>query len=179
MRYWASRSAACNGCGSVIRTEIICTYAVACSLVCRVRAGVERKGDDECWPWTHYVETDGYGRFRFNKKRYYAHRAAYELVNGPVPRGMVVMHSCDNPLCCNPAHLSVGTSRDNTIDMDRKGRRVTFRGEETPQAILNEAAVRFIRSSGWKAADLAKHYGVHPNCIYAVLQRRSWKHVTA
>jgi len=80
-------------------------------------------GPAACWPWTR-SKVKGYGSFHIRRggssKR--AHRLAYELTNGPVPAGLVVMHLCDRPECCQPAHLSVGTHADNHRDAVRKGR---------------------------------------------------------
>ena len=84
---------------------------------------------DECWPWTASVFKNRgcYGKFqagtnRETRKAVYAHRWAYEWSKGPIPPGMCVLHSCDNPPCCNPAHLSLGTRADNLADMCRKRR---------------------------------------------------------
>lgn len=78
-----------------------------------------------CWPWTG-LRSKGYGRFKVgDKNRYFAHRVAWELANGPIRRDLgelVVMHTCDNPPCCNPAHLRLGTDADNQADMRAKGR---------------------------------------------------------
>ena len=77
----------------------------------------------DCWEWTAAFNNIGYGMFRWatNKMRS-AHRASYELFNGPIPEGMIVCHSCDNPKCVNPKHLWAGTHRDNYNDMMAKGR---------------------------------------------------------
>ncbi|WP_366001547.1 HNH endonuclease signature motif containing protein [Sphingomonas sp.] len=76
-----------------------------------------------CWNWSAAVGSRGYGNFGWKAGRSVnAHKAAYLLTKGDVPDGMVVMHSCDNRRCCNPAHLSVGTYSDNTQDGIRKGR---------------------------------------------------------
>lgn len=79
-----------------------------------------------CWEWTG-ARDRGYGRLVIARKMHRAHRLAYELVHGPIPDGLVVMHACDNPPCCNPNHLSVGTPLDNTRDMiaKQRGRRVS------------------------------------------------------
>lgn len=77
-----------------------------------------------CWQWIGYTnKKNGYGCTWYNQKRILAHRFMWELMNDQtVPEGMVVMHTCDNPLCVNPYHLQLGTQRDNIIDMISKDR---------------------------------------------------------
>ena len=77
---------------------------------------------DQCWPWTGPTLRDGYGQFNVGGTSYRAHRVAWELTNGPIPDGLEVLHACDNPPCCNPAHLSVGTHAENVADAKRKGK---------------------------------------------------------
>jgi hypothetical protein len=84
---------------------------------------------DECWPWAGALAANGYGRVRRGHKSMAAHRVAYELYWEPVPEGLCVCHACDNPPCCNPHHLWVGTIEDNTQDMIRKGRNRNGRGK--------------------------------------------------
>ena len=82
-----------------------------------------------CWEWLGGKDRDGYGRYNLTKsqtlptKWWGVHRLSYTLSKGPIPKGMVVCHTCDNPGCCNPDHLFVGTQLDNIKDMDAKGRR--------------------------------------------------------
>lgn len=83
---------------------------------------------DGCWLWRGAKTSAGYGSFGIDCTKHAertrpAHRVAYVLAHGPIPEGAVVMHACDNPLCVNPAHLSLGTHQDNTLDAIRKGRR--------------------------------------------------------
>jgi hypothetical protein len=79
------------------------------------------KGDD-CWEWQGPRNARGYGYGSVRSKTTFAHRIAWEIVNGPIPKGMVVRHSCDNPPCVNPAHLLLGLPRDNSADMVARGR---------------------------------------------------------
>lgn len=76
----------------------------------------------DCWLWRGGVTQQGYGQFTVGYKYYPAHKFSYEVTNGPVGKGMVICHKCDNPLCVNPTHLFVGTQADNMRDMILKGR---------------------------------------------------------
>lgn len=83
-------------------------------------ARVDKSGD--CWEWTGAKKPAGYGAFNANGVSHNAHRYSYALASGPIAPGMFVMHSCDNPSCVNPAHLSLGTPKENTRDMISKKR---------------------------------------------------------
>jgi hypothetical protein len=85
---------------------------------------VRRSDDGACWDWLGAVMGKGYGVLKKPGERLNvsAHRAAYELANGPIPDRMHVLHRCDRPRCCNPAHLFIGTNADNVADMMAKGR---------------------------------------------------------
>lgn len=76
-----------------------------------------------CWPWTGCVHPKGYGRFVNEKaKADWAHRCAWRLWRGEIPKGLLVLHKCDNPGCINPDHLYLGTDADNARDRDARGR---------------------------------------------------------
>lgn len=77
---------------------------------------------DVCWPWRGTKNTQGYGWIRFQGGNWRAHRLAWVFTVGKIPEGMLVCHKCDNPSCCNPKHLFLGTHRDNSLDKYAKGR---------------------------------------------------------
>lgn len=92
----------------------------------RFWAKIDKRGPDECWEWLGSRKDKGYGQVQrtdeSGRKVLSSHRLAWEIANGPIPTGLFVCHHCDNPPCCNPAHLWLGTCRDNIHDMHAKGR---------------------------------------------------------
>lgn len=83
---------------------------------------VDRRGQDECWPWFGALIKHGYGQFYTHERKYLAHRISCSLAH-PNPNAMPnVLHSCDNPRCCNPGHLRWGTQADNVRDAVERGR---------------------------------------------------------
>ena len=137
--------------------------------------------DLDCWPWLRGRDADGYGGVYspIERRQVKAHRVAWELARGPIPDGLGVLHRCDNPPCCNPAHLFVGTQADNMRDAAAKGRMrgwVYARRNRT----LTEASVREIRrraADGERGVSLAAEYGVSPQLISAVVLRHRWSEV--
>ncbi len=154
----------------------------------RFWAKVDRRGPDECWPWTAAVGTHGYGVVGVERGTMTAHRVAFLLANGALPEapgahGGVVMHRCDNRRCCNPAHLCGGSQRDNLADATAKGRsRVPppILGEAVHTAKLKAAQVREIKEAlegGATGVALAARYGVRPDVIGAIRRGRTWRSV--
>lgn len=159
----------------------------------RVRAFAERFwekvdvcGPDECWEWQAGREATGYGRInrgRTGDGIVRAHVASYELAHGPVSKGLMVCHTCDNPPCVNPAHLYAGTASDNHRDARERGlwRPTPLPGEKNGCAKLTEVHVREIRrryaAGGVSYGHLAVEYGVSENAIRQVVRRLKWKHV--
>lgn len=89
----------------------------------RFYAKINKVGDPPgCWLWTAYRIPEGYGRVKLGRTLHLAHRVSYEMHIGPIPKDLCVLHHCDVPGCVNPAHLFVGTHRDNRIDCVSKGR---------------------------------------------------------
>ncbi len=96
-----------------------------------------------CWSWQRSKNTDGYGTVYHNKIIYSTHRLAYELFIGEIPKSLHVLHSCDNPSCCNPKHLRVGTNYDNVRDRQSKNRQA--KGVTHGRHKLSEGDVREIK----------------------------------
>jgi len=105
------------------------------------------------------------------------HRRAYELARGPIPEGLCVLHTCDNPPCVNPEHLFLGTLDDNTADKVKKGRQSSMKGLENGRAKLTESDVRLIRSSHDSGVALSARFGVSARVISSVRLRQSWRHI--
>jgi len=88
----------------------------------RIKRCVKVNKDTGCWEWTKYLNEFGYGRMRFNGKKELSHRVSYTVFVEPIPDGLLVLHTCDNPRCVNPEHLFLGTDKDNFEDAVAKGR---------------------------------------------------------
>jgi hypothetical protein len=131
------------------------------------------KGDPEgCWLWTGQTDQRGYGLVTVSGKRFRAHRLAWELANGSSPGDMFVCHACDNPPCVNPAHLWLGTCRDNNHDMIAKGRHRAGRAET--QARLTEEIVRQIKSSPERTTIIAERFGLRHSTVSAIRRGQNW-----
>ena len=137
--------------------------------------------EGDCSVWTSERDKKGYGLiYRPGAPRLRAHRAAWELANGPIPDGLFVLHACDNPPCCNTAHLFLGTKADNNADMYSKGRAAL--GSRNGHAKLTESNVREIRAllaSGLLQREIAERFGVTQTTISPLLRGVTWKHVAA
>lgn len=143
----------------------------------RFFAQVKKADGDNCWSWTAARDKDGYGMFRGEwlgvlHKR--AHRFSWSYHNNAeIPDGGVICHSCDNPQCCNPAHLRVGSHLDNQREKWAKGRA----NHRTPAAKLTPEMVREIRAAVGYQRDIAAKYGVTQTTVSDIKRRRSWTHV--
>lgn len=151
---------------------------------------VSRTDDlDSCWEWKAKTVGNGYGQISIggrpeNGGRFImAHRIAYELELGEIPEGLRVLHTCDNPSCCNPRHLFVGTDKDNAIDKMKKGR---WRGgcppgENSSRAKLTWDQVYEIRekyrTGGFTMQMLASEYGIWKGTIAKIINNQTWKEI--
>ena len=115
-----------------------------------------------CLLWAGYADTLGYGKLKVKNRMLFAHRVAWEQVNGPIPAGMIICHKCDVPSCINPAHLFLGTHSDNAADRVRKGRQsnARLRGALNGRARLTIKEVTAIRSDVRGQRAIAADYGV-------------------
>lgn len=130
---------------------------------------VERGAADECWPWTARVDRRGYGQFKVRQGLLVrAHRVSWELHFGPIPRGAVVRHSCDNPPCVNPAHLALGSHRDNADDREKRGRTKGATIERLPPGDIAE--MRRAAAAGVRQADIARAFGVSQPYVSRVVR---------
>lgn len=134
---------------------------------------------EECWEWQGGKYHFGHGATTLRGRPAKAHRVAWELSRGPLPAGAYLLHKCDNPPCCNPAHLFVGTQADNMADMVKKKRH--SHGEKRTLAKLTDERVRDMRflaeTLPVSRRALAAAFGVSPKCVTLVLARQAWKHV--
>jgi hypothetical protein len=147
---------------------------------------IDVKTEDECWNWKGYKNEDGYGRTWINDCGYYAHRVIYDLVYPNIitlsaPKNTdetgFILHTCDNPSCCNPKHLWVGNCSENIADKVKKGRSADFSGDKGPNCKLSMAQAQEIRQKrkdGISTKELANQYGVSLSSIKTLLAGKSY-----
>lgn len=141
---------------------------------------VDIRGPDECWPWIAAVSKNGYGAFGFEGRVDGAHRVSFILTNGPISSGIMICHSCDNTVCCNPRHLWPGTQSQNMIDCSVKDRlsRTGLKQEKNPAAKLSmdkARRIRMLREAGLSLTRLSKEFDVSKSTIISLLRGETWK----
>ncbi len=126
-----------------------------------------------CFQWTAFRDKEGYGYFRKGGKprTVKAHRFAWTLLRGEIPHGRQVLHSCDNPGCCNVEHLFLGNNSDNVADRVAKGRSKSFGWK------LGAGNARIIRSSTKTMAALADEFGIAISTVKRIRSRTIWKNL--
>ena len=149
--------------------------------------------ETDCWEWPGARTHFGYGLVRLPKSHVVVvHRYVYGVMVAPVPDDLKVCHTCDNPPCCNPAHLFLGTQSDNMRDCSAKDRlsrkyrddhwtrkhgKGLHRGSQHHSALLTEVDIPAIRADPRSCAKVGADYGVAGPTIDSIRSRRSWKHV--
>jgi len=143
---------------------------------------IETNEKTGCWNWTRGKDGGGYGVFfscKYGREK--THRISYMENFGDVPEGMFVCHTCDNPSCCNPEHLFLGSNQDNIDDKVRKNRQSRLFGVRNGRAILSEETVRSIRndyqSGTYSYRDLVKKYSISQTQIARIVKEESWEWV--
>lgn len=135
-----------------------------------------------CWLWSGALSRSGYGWFRLSKKngQISAHRFSYQIYNGEIPNGKIILHSCDNKACVNPSHLSIGTYKDNMQDMLRKGRNDPSRGSKNGHSKLKEKDIEEIRrqyKQGKTQISIGRFFGVGQDSVSLIVNKKTWAHV--
>lgn len=151
----------------------------------RFWAKVDIKGADECWNWKGAKCSGGYGSFWVTDnsinphKVIGSHKVAYELIHGKIHEGLSVLHRCDNPACCNPNHLFLGTQECNVRDMENKHRGSHPKGEHHGLSKLTESQVKEIRSlyrtNKYSQRDIANKFNVSQYTIMSIVNGVTWK----
>lgn len=142
----------------------------------KIRSRVSVDDITGCWVWQGSRLPKGYGRIRVGAESLYVHRIACEHRNGPPGPKMEAMHSCDNPPCANPDHLSWGASRDNVAQSTARGRRRYLSGEahhETKLSQREKALMIEAYGLGAKQRDIASLYGVSQATVWRIVSPRS------
>lgn len=140
------------------------------------------RDNDRCWEWKGCLNENGYGVFRLGaptRKSILAHRYAYSMLCGEIPRGMFVLHRCDNRKCCNPKHLFTGTQADNLADAAKKSR--MRHGEDHHNSKLTKTDARFIKiwlSHGYPQRAIARAFGVSQSAVNSINIGRCWLRVS-
>lgn len=133
----------------------------------------------DCWVWKGCRNKLGYGCVLVDGKPQLAHRVSYVLSGKSIPDGLLVCHSCDNPPCVNPFHMFIGTPKENSLDMVKKGRHWNCKGERNPSVKLRQERVSEIRelySTGkYSSRAIGKLYGVSKTQIMKIVNKVSWQ----
>lgn len=140
---------------------------------------VDKKGSDECWEWKVTKNTGGYGRTQINGMSYYAHRVIFNLANpntitlaGPKNRKAFgfLMHTCDNPPCCNPKHLVVADQKANMKDRKEKNRANLPKGENHPRSVFKNGEIEEILKLKKETTITAKELAIKFNKSRATIK---------
>jgi len=134
-----------------------------------------------CWVWQGYKNPQGYGQLHVaDRRQVRAHRMAWEIVYGPIPKGLHCLHKCDNPSCVNPSHLYIGTNLDNVRDRMNRNRQSYTKGEKNGKSKLTDDKVKEIRDllkAGHTQQSVANQFNVSRPLIGYIKRGVIWKHL--
>lgn len=135
-----------------------------------------------CWLWVGAISNSGYGTFTFEGNTKRAHREAYKFCVGPIPKGHVLMHICDNPRCVNPIHHTTGTQADNLADASEKGRLTkSFRaGENNSNSKYTAEQVTKMKiafAHGTSPSEIARKYKASLSTVKDICYGKTWTHI--
>lgn len=144
---------------------------------------IDVKTPNDCWNWKMKKDRNGYGRTHLFYPNIYkktgAHQISWLLSGNSIEQGQLIRHKCNNPSCCNPTHLDVGSPKDNAMDCVNSER--TLKGSKNPSSKLTEKDVKKIKETlalGKKlGAILSKEYGVSKVVISNIKNNKTWRHV--
>ena len=139
-----------------------------------ISTNVSIDGRTGCWNWKQATRKDGYGITWYKGKTDYIHRVSYRIFKGDFDSNYIVRHTCDNPSCCNPDHLLLGSDKDNSKDMVDRGR--SCKGSKIHTAKLTEDLIPIIRTSDISSRNLSNIYGVSKTVILDIKRNKIWKH---
>jgi hypothetical protein len=128
-----------------------------------------------CWEWPLKPEGFGYGQINYGGYHARAHVLSYRLHHGEIPAGLIVRHTCDNPICVHPNHFELGTRMDNMNDMRERGRE--SRRGQAKLTVVDVLEIRKAVSSGVFHHILAERYGVSRRAVGHIVRRSTWKDV--
>lgn len=130
---------------------------------------------NDCWNWKGSTNRDGYSQFKIDGKLYYVHRVSFELFIGPIPEGQLVCHKCDNPGCCNPSHLFLGTPQDNMDDKVKKNRQShSHDGGIHKLTEQNIYQIREMIEQGYTQQEIANIFGVSQTNVFYIKSGKNW-----
>jgi hypothetical protein len=131
-----------------------------------------------CWEWKASKNHKGYGMIGWNGKVVVAHRVSYSLYTAPIPKGnFQIMHSCDNPGCVNPAHLSLGTQRLNSDDMVAKNRASRNQFRSSKLTVDQVGKIKWMISKRISDQKIGDQFGVHRSTIYLIRSGIHWENI--
>jgi len=144
-------------------------------------AKVTVRDADECWLWGNSTMNSGYGNFwsPSHGRPVGARQMSFMIEVGAIPEGLCVLHNCDNKLCCNPAHLRLGTKKENTADMFKRGRNPDLKGEKNHSKLTDEKVMDLRRrwADGESQYSLGRAFGINPSTAYRIASGQRWTHL--